>query len=89
MGGATSGQVVLGSIRKQDEPGLGGAQHLGGRGRQISEFKASLVCKESSHCLKNQNKTQQKEKRRKKKREGVRERESKQAEQVTRNKLLR
>jgi hypothetical protein len=58
--------------QKQQSAGCGGArlesQHSGGRGRQISEFEASLVCKVSSRTAraiqrnpvsKNQNKTKQ------------------------------
>jgi hypothetical protein len=39
-------------MRRNQKPGSGGtyhqSQHLGGRGRQISEFEASLVYKVSS-----------------------------------------
>jgi hypothetical protein len=62
-------------------PGSGGAcllsQHLGGRGRQISEFKASLVYKQSEFqdsqgytekpCVEKQNKIKKKTKTKQKK----------------------
>ena len=60
VGGAIPGLVVLGSIKSKLS-----SQHLGGRGRRISEFKASLVYKGSSRTartiqrnpvLKNKNK---------------------------------
>jgi hypothetical protein len=76
VGGTISGLVVLGSIRKQAESRAPLIPASGGRGRQISEFKASLVYKVSSRTAraiqknpvsKKQNKTKNKNKNKTKK----------------------
>jgi hypothetical protein len=83
VGSAYHRMLAFLSVKKQNQ-----SQHLGGRGRQISEFEASLVYKVSSRTARaiqrNPVSKNQKKKRKEKKRKGKKRKRKKKKETESR-----